>query len=328
MNTRQLGAIAAVVAVLTIGGCGTQQTESAANAGRAETKPRPVADADRPDPTCPERAGKHGDPKHTGDGELVPTGATVATLCQTPASHDPERSKDPTKPLGTLDRDVERLVSSLNHLPAYGHDPGRACTLELGPRYDLVLGYPDGRQITLTIDGSSCGHVRYGDEYRDGGPDVVREFHDLLGSDPSGGGNGARPMRLACPEPSGGPDPLPELTRGTGSLVEMAPEPVAIRACPAELSGGGQDPLTEVVFEGWRAIKLADMLNTFQPGERPRGCRDDLGPLYDLVLAYPDGGRIVVRLETYGCGTVQIGDQYWFGGRDFDEYLTTLAQAD
>lgn len=138
-------------------------------------------------PKCPERAGELGTPKVSKDRALVPEGAIAARLCVERPKHLPTADKEAARRTTELvDRGVGRLVEKLNQLPPYDPDTvsdscGRADVLS----YDLVLGYPSGREVVVTVRESDCALVaRSVEAYRtaskprsDG---VVDLFHELV----------------------------------------------------------------------------------------------------------------------------------------------------
>ena len=112
---------------------------------------------------------------------------------------------------------------------------------------------------------------------------------------------------ITCPEPSGGPGP-PE-TRSDGLLVPGGA--VAARLCPGQPRGAATVPpdpkLTGITLH--RDIsQLVYVLNDLNPYGRDN-CEPGVGPVYDLVLAYPHDKQVVVSFESYGCGIARSGDR-------------------
>lgn len=128
-------------------------------------------------PTCPESpTGAPYPEKATGTvGDGVPDGATSARLCQ-------GQGTEFDVPLDALVTDVNTLVATANGLDAYpAWGPDVACTMDLGPGYQIVFGYPDGSTTVVSGELYGCRAVTIGDDDFRSDPEALwREFTDLL----------------------------------------------------------------------------------------------------------------------------------------------------
>lgn len=96
-------------------------------------------------------------PGNTGDGgsrdQLVPTGASDATLCVYAVPFKPQA--DPTTwPLTErreLVKPVGKLVGYVNGLPVDTRKD-RVCAMMLAPAFTIIFGYPDGGSATVNVN--------------------------------------------------------------------------------------------------------------------------------------------------------------------------------
>lgn len=152
MAIRGIAALGTIV--LLLGGCGTQPAQP--TRATVETPPKM---------SCPKPAGDLGDPLHTGGGAgFVPDGAVSALMCVTDDGNGLPTESSERGPL--LEHHVDDLVTTLDDLPAYRRGNTRCVRPAQAPVYDLVLGYPDGDQVVVTMQSRCGGIARVGDEFR------------------------------------------------------------------------------------------------------------------------------------------------------------------
>ncbi|MGH3737585.1 MAG: hypothetical protein ACRDT6_18545 [Micromonosporaceae bacterium] len=127
-----------------------------------------------------------------------------------------------------------------------------------------------------------------------------------------------------CPAPSGGPDVEPD----ADAWPDLPTGAEWARACVGGRPGfeGGKDEQLARIIIHTDVDKIIKELNKLESMPSDGGCTDDLGILYDLVLSYPDGRRYVARIEAYGCGRVQIGDQVRVGGQALVPMIAKAAE--
>ncbi|WP_147459930.1 hypothetical protein [Actinokineospora cianjurensis] len=82
----------------------------------------------------------------------------------------PEKWSDP------VGHDLDQVVASLNSLRPFRRET--VCTMDRGPRYDLLLDYPTGRRV-VQISTSGCALVHVDGQFRYGGDKVVELVQDL-----------------------------------------------------------------------------------------------------------------------------------------------------
>ena len=184
-------AVAGVVAVVD-GGSGPDRANDHAAA------PDPL-DA----PACPDRPV---DPLARKGPSDVPQGATSVRLCAgsgTPVA----------VPEDALVTDVDDLAATIDGLEP--QPPDAACTLELGPGYQLVFTYPDG--ATVVADGGlyGCRVVTVGGVARVGSQEVWDRFARLLRAQRERLTPPAAPdpAALTCTEATPGQRPGPGVAR-------------------------------------------------------------------------------------------------------------------
>ncbi len=261
---------------------------------------------------CPAPSGGVGTPKATGTGEFVRPGATTAQLCE---GLDDQKLDDSALIGKVATTGVDLIVSKLNAMGAA--TPAGPCRADAGPTYDLHLGYPDGTKVLVTFEPFGCGHAKSGSEFRSG----ARDLDDLFSQLVRGSGPPSSPVR-ECAAPSGGPK-LSTNPGPAGELVEKGA--VAAQLCPGRAGDSPTDPvhlftLTEDVSS------LVDKLNALAVPGKDMVCTDELGPLYDLVLTYPDRHTRVVKLQNYGCGDVESDGRHRVGARGISEAFRQLAE--
>jgi hypothetical protein len=267
--------------------------------------------------TCPPPSGGVGTPKNTGASAYLEPGATTAQLC--PGIADSEHTADPSLVGRTATSGVDLLVRKLNELPAA--NPNGPCRSDAGPTYDLVLGYPDGSKTTVTFETFGCGLVKSGANYRSGARDVTEYFRGMISSpDPTKAPVG----RLDCPAPSG----EPRQATGPGAPGDLVEKGATLaELCPAK-KPVPEEPLDDLLHRTLSKDvgKLVDYLNGLPAPAGDPGCNDDLGPLYQLVLGFPDGRTQVVKVQTYGCGPVESDGRFRTGARDFVATFANLLE--
>lgn len=123
--------------------------------------PSPTATEAAVEVSCPPQ-----DEKPTGPGTL-PEGATTVRLCQGPGM--PFQA-----PADALTTDVDDLVELVNAQPEGERNP--MCTMDLGPGYQLVFGYPDGEQRAVTGELYGCHELRVGSVARTNPEAPYRQF--------------------------------------------------------------------------------------------------------------------------------------------------------
>lgn len=126
--------------------------------------------------TCPEPSTEAPFPsKATGKaGDGLPPGATTARLCQ-------GQGTEIDVPLDALDTGIDDLTDAVNGLdpyPAWSTDS--ACTMDLGPGYQIVFGYPDGSTTTVTGELYGCRAVTIDGEDVRGNPEVLWAHYAAL----------------------------------------------------------------------------------------------------------------------------------------------------
>lgn len=129
---------------------------------------------------------------------------------------------------------------------------------------------------------------------------------------------------LRCPKPSGGPGELGlRDSSGPGALVPK--DAVTARFCPGLASGDAHvdERLTGTTITHDVQL-LVRAVNTLPAAERNPICHLDLGPTYDLVFGYADGGSVRVSLESFGCGFARSGEEVRMGARDVPDLGSTL----
>lgn len=266
---------------------------------------------------CPPPSGGVGEAKPSGNEPMLPTGAVVARLC--PALEKTDKlyvEPDPADLAPILRSGVDQLVTKINELPAV--PPNAACDGDLGPTFDLLLAYPDGKTRVVTFETYGCQNARSGTEFRQGGRELAELFRTLAQqrNPATGGKSGTEP----CPDPSGGVG-TPKNT-GTGELVRPG-------ATSAQLCGALEDPaLANSTIVGKVATTGVDQLvakfNELDAATPDGPCRADAGPTYDLHFGYPDGSKVLVTFESFGCGNAKSGAEFRSGARDIDGLFAQL----
>lgn len=130
--------------------------------------------------------------------------------------------------------------------------------------------------------------------------------NQLRGSTPGIGspsGKSSAPTQPGTPKPSG--DPCPGLGRGPDATTWTTVPRGASSVTLCDGSGGSgldlvapKDPLTTKVDE------LSDLINSGKRLSANAACTAEMGPRYVLVFSYPNGDRVTVSGELYGCRPV------------------------
>ncbi|WP_035304481.1 hypothetical protein [Actinokineospora inagensis] len=120
-----------------------------------------------------------------------------------------------------------------------------------------------------------------------------------------------------CPAPSG---PLPAVTEidGTGPLVPAA-TPVSVQLCPGtdDAPAHWSDPAE------WNTARVVTAINSLRAANPRSACPAIRGPRFDLVLNYADQ-RVVLQVNTSGCGTVHRDGHFRHGGRQLVDLVKDL----
>lgn len=133
------------------------------------------------------------------------------------------------------------------------------------------------------------------------------ESSPTLGPPPGGSPS---PMRLTCPPQTEPPAPGEGVTGGPGPIVPGGA--VSARLC------------LQPDAPGWRyrgrmlgrdVVRVVNALNGLPAYDPPVRCTKEGGPLFLLVLGYPAGQRVVVRIQNVGCQMVQVDERVRLGGR-------------
>ncbi len=101
----------------------------------------------------------------------VPDGATSVRLCQ-------GKGNPIDIPFDALTTMVDEVAASVNDLPDLPSDA--ACTMELGPGYQLAFTYPDGKQIIASGELYGCRPIVVDGVERQGADVPLQRFVDLL----------------------------------------------------------------------------------------------------------------------------------------------------
>lgn len=113
-----------------------------------------------------------------------------------------------------------------------------------------------------------------------------------------------RPKRLGDPEPT-----------GAGRFVPAGA--VTARLCGPERESVTEMSRSDEVLE--RGIdELVSALNAL-PAYGKDDCAGDGSELFDLVLGYPDGSRVVVTFDSQSCGVARAGEHYRKGASGLDD---------
>lgn len=115
--------------------------------------------AEPPPVTCPAVPAAGFPDGATGKvGEGVRPGAVSARLCQGAGTEF-------DVPDDALVTGVDELTDTVNGLDAYpASGPNTACTMDLGPGYQIVFGYPDGSTVVVAGELYGCHTVTIGDD--------------------------------------------------------------------------------------------------------------------------------------------------------------------
>ncbi|MBM7790756.1 hypothetical protein [Tenggerimyces flavus] len=311
------GITSAVVLLAAIGGFAwANQGGGDGRNGRTVVANEPKAD--ELDLTCAPPSGGPQEPKATTGKPFVRDGALAARLC--PAlKDDPQSNVKPDQALLDLrlHANVDQLVATLNKLPAF--NPAAFCTMDMGPSYDLLLVYGDGKKVTVSFNAYGCGVAKSGAEFRMDAGKLHEQFSELAKKQD-------KPNALACQPPSGGVGEAKPT--GDGPLVPTGA--VVARLCPA-LDKSDKlyvepDPadLAPVLRTG--VDQLVTKVNGLPAVQPNFACNQDLGPMFDLLLAYPDGSTKVVTFEMRGCQYARSGSEFRQGGPGIAELFRTLVK--
>lgn len=190
----------AILSLAVLTGCGLLP------GGNQVPTPSPVPTPTGPVPQV--QAGECPDPADTpvtGSSYKFPEGASWARVCGTSSSGT---GMDPGPlpgvllgPPDALVTNLEGLVQFANNLPKMPNDI--ACTMELGPAFTMVVGYPDGS--TQQVTGELYGCRAFGD--RMGAQAMLDDF-----------GNRLRAQRDAYPDLAPATDNCQQPPAGFGDL--------------------------------------------------------------------------------------------------------------
>ncbi len=143
----------------------TESTPAATENGR----PGPTEQSPDPAPT-PTGACESLKPGGTVAGD-VPLGASEATMCGAYANGIAFRA-----PVRGLTANVDEIAKWIDSRPRF--DPQSPCQSDLGPAYNMVFKYPDGRSVVVTVELYGCAVINAGAQVHTGG----RELTELLRS--------------------------------------------------------------------------------------------------------------------------------------------------
>lgn len=233
--------------------------------------PGPLSPYDAPQ--CPAPAADE-----SGSGR-VPDGATWVRLC----SGDGMPIEVPDDALVTR---VDELAATVNGLDAKA--PDAMCTLELGPGYQLVFGYPDGDRVAVLGGLYGCREVAVGGARLVGADEPWERFITLLAEqrerlDPPAP---ADPSSIDCPTATAQP---------AAPSVGRPADLVAAVYCVEETPGSG----------AWRRAEIgAGDLDVLR-ADIAAHTRDDAGmvdcdvtpPVPTIVGATAWGDRVVLRAQ-------------------------------
>ena len=123
-------------------------------------------------------------------------------------------------------------------------------------------------------------------------------------SSSSGRTTGTVHRSFACPDPAAKVEPAAGDTLPTGAR--------AARICySAEMPVEWRPPHEPLTRDVAHLVALVNRQQVYPPS---RGCNDDAGPAYRIVLDYPDGTRMIDGV-TAGCRDVRVGASRRTGGR-------------
>lgn len=97
--------------------------------------------------------------------DTVPDGAVSVRLC------NPGGAIRWQQPSDALTTDVDEVAAAVNRLPEQPGRQNQACPMDLGPTWDLVFTWPDGRTQTVRGESFGCGGVEVGSVVRGGRDD-------------------------------------------------------------------------------------------------------------------------------------------------------------
>ncbi|HVK29578.1 MAG TPA: hypothetical protein VM575_14645 [Nocardioides sp.] len=186
-------------------------------------------------PACP---GSPADAQTQVGPDHVPDGATSVRLCG-----GNEFAID--LPADALVTDVDALAAAVNDLDPKA--PDAMCTMDLGPRYQLVFSYPDESTTVVSGDLYGCHDVVVNGVERTGADEPWERFIDLLR---------AQREQLDPPAPVDAPT-IDCATSGTPS-VGRAQDLAAAVLCVESPEGSGQ-PQRAVFSNAEVAVLRADI---------------------------------------------------------------------
>lgn len=236
-------------------------------------------------------------------GPIVPTGAIRLRLCPGVAADDiAGRQFVPPIPPDTLVRHVDRVVSRLNSLNAY-NGTMVLCQGVFGDyAYDVILGYPNGRQVVAHVNTGSCGRVQVGAEHRWGGAPVITLALRLIAEQRLASHPPVPIERPACPPPSRlathGPGEIPHADIDEPPQVPL-PGAVAT-ACRFDLA----NPALPVLIRHAPVTSGLDELRMLVNGtvsQRSPHCFPLDGRVDVLVFATRGGDLFEVRVGRGAC---------------------------
>lgn len=163
-----VGVVATMVIVGILGSEGGEESDSATDPA-SQSRPRP--------PECPEAPAEgetapidEVDPEAP---EAVPGGATSVRLCQGPGTELADAG-------ALLAEDVARVVTAVNDLEQRAEKP-EMCTMDIGPGYRMVFGYPDGSTFTVSGKTYGCRELVVGSAYRIPANEPLEVFREAAG---------------------------------------------------------------------------------------------------------------------------------------------------
>lgn len=105
--------------------------------------------------------------------DTVPSGATSVRLCQGPGTELADAG-------ALLTEDVARVVTAVNDLAQRAEKP-EMCTMDIGPGYRMVFGYPDGSTFTVSGKTYGCRELVVGSAYRIPADEPLEVFRESAG---------------------------------------------------------------------------------------------------------------------------------------------------
>ena len=291
--------------------------------------PSEVADSVAPTPSddkltaadvrCPPPSGGPDWPEAASQGgPLVPEGVVAARICDASSGRADLWTALPWRaPNIVLTQHTDELVTAINQLSGVSQVDTYTdgCPAIGGSSFDLVLRYPDRRDIVITGSTGDCEFVQAVGEYRAGADQVWDAMRHLLYQqrvEQSG------PVSV---EPAGCPDDPSELTAGWMSISvrgEPAPYPtVATTVCPYTGAGAAAESTDAVLVD--HAVVDTEVAEDLRRAinASPRGtldCTPDQRQPLDVIIFRDEaGGSFPIAVDRTVCGTMTgptVGGQY------------------